>query len=354
MARVAIATHCNTFIFSKTTKDSSGCCASPSLPVLHRLHQAPKTPQRGGEGCKVFGILRVLAQPPPPYPTRQAAKRVVRSACDGPAGCRQRLRSRVAPLPDVASGSFLRRCPPPRKGYRARPPPPQSRRPQCCRPQRPAATPTVAPQCGPRPLAPPSASRHRLAQCTRHADRSKASAWRGPQPFGGLLGGRLALLAPCCRSLPPPAGCRPQCGGFALCWLRFALFGWGYVRACRCRACWLRQRHPCGAAQSCPSRQRPRGAARFAQAFGLRWAGGGFGFAFLVVLSGFCWYFGGACWLYLLGFQCFILYFAWYFGRFPRVLVHAVPFLFPCCWLLWLSLLWCGLRRCRLCPARCW
>lgn len=49
-----------------------------------------------------------------------------------------------------------------------------------------------------------------------------------------------------------------------------------------------------------------------------------------------------------------MLYFAWYFGRFPRVLVHASPFLFSCCWLLWLSLLWCGLRRCHLCPARYW
>lgn len=72
----------------------------------------------------------------------------------------------------------------------------------------------------------------------------------------------LPLMPP--RSGPPPAGRRPQCGGFALCWPRSASFGLGQVRVCRCKACWLRQRHPCGAAQSCPSRQRPRGAARFA------------------------------------------------------------------------------------------
>lgn len=50
----------------------------------------------------------------------------------------------------------------------------------------------------------------------------------------------------------PRAGCAPR---------RSA---WGWCSFAGVASCWLRQRHPCGAAQSCPFRCRPRGAARFA------------------------------------------------------------------------------------------
>jgi len=217
-------------------------------------------------------------------------------------------------------GSFLRRRPPPRKGSTPKPPPPQSPRPQCPRPQRLPAQPTTAPQWQPRPSANarrPAPLPPRVPTLPTPTPARKARLRpTHKQRQGGALG-HLVLLG--CGGGPP---CSPPAAAHA-----------AALRAAA-RAAVASPRAGCA----------PRRSA---------WAG--FGFAFSVVLSSFCWYLLGMCWLYLLGYQIVVLYFAGLSGFSPAASCHVVIRL-PCCRFLRLPFLPCCCCCCPVCTAlaACW
>lgn len=229
-----------------------------SSPAGQALRIPCAMAQRGGEGCKVFGRSRVLAQPPPPYPTRQSgqtrsALRVVTARLDVASGfvvvLLRRQMSPAARFCAVAHhpAKAQRKAPATPKPQPAMPPPTAARSHTHRRSTVQAAP--MAQHGGPppcRPAYPPCRHPHPPVRL-RYGQRA-SSGRAGPTAIWFSWGaGAGRSLSPCCRSLPPRS-LPPRSGPPPALW--------------------------CFARVGCASR---------------RSAGPSFGFAFSVVLSGFCW-----------------------------------------------------------------